>query len=119
MRRTVLVFVAIAIVGILVVRAVGAPAAEPRANPMFQTTVSNFTAFPVAVQFRHEAMGLVARANCPAHGSDLIGDLYPGGYVISVERTDNGTLFTERHVFVNNMHHVISIHPNGDVTLHP
>jgi hypothetical protein len=97
--------------------AITAPPAEAALH--HQTTVSNLCAFPILVEFRHDGMGTIETANCPAFGNDMIGDLYKGGHMVKVIRTDTGSMFSERHVEVGDMHHTVKIHPNGDITLHP
>jgi hypothetical protein len=120
MRRVVLIFVAIVVI-LLLIGGVGAATTPPatETNLMHQTMVTNMCAFPILVEFRHDGMGMVEMASCPAFGTDMIGELWRGGHEVLVTRVDTGVLFTRKHIMVGDMHHTVKIHPDGAISLHP
>jgi hypothetical protein len=110
-----LVFIAFAVLVVLLTAA----AIFAGLGLLHQTTVKNHCDFAVLVEVRNEAMGTTETASCPANGMDMIGDLYRGPHAVTVWRTDNGEMFTQKMIMVDEMHHTIAINVNGDVTLQP
>ncbi len=117
MKKVVLIFVVIAVTALLTMHAAGAPTPSERA--VFpEKMVTNLCPFPIFVEFRPDGMGMVQTVTCPPFGTDSVSDLYTGGYMVMVMRTDTGVMFTEKHITLLDVHSTIKIHSNGTVTLH-
>jgi len=94
-----------------------APLRGAEAGPEMMV-IKNLCAFPILVEIRDDAVGMLDTASCPPLGTDMVPALWRGGRTVTVWNTETGAMLTHRHVVVGDMHREMHIHPNGDVTLH-